>query len=155
MDSFKTDRGSGVKNSLFCRACLVNKPTGELSPDPRYCTSCFNFLLIEAEVLAGNRRPGWIPKQQPDKTSYRKSVDIINETPKDRVAIMSNAIKSQKRGPKHRALPEDLILQMAKQGLTSQAISDKLKEQDIEVSYRTILRILAGQRVLRELVNEE
>lgn len=133
---------------FFCHACLVGKPLDDISPDPSYCQGCYDFLLKEAEMLPANRRPRWIPKQQSDKTRRPRSVDIITEPPTDRVTIMSSTTESQKRGPKHRELPEDLILQLAGEGLKSQAIAAKLKEQDIEISYRTILRILAGQRVL-------
>lgn len=52
-----------------------------------------------------------------------------------------------KRGPKHRRLPEDLIRQLADQGMGSKAIAGWLKaERGVTVSYKTIQRILSGER---------
>ena len=59
-----------------------------------------------------------------------------------------NAIRpSGKRGPKHKDLPEDLIKQMADDGMGAKAIATRLKvEFDIHVSYKTIQRVLSGVR---------
>ena len=54
---------------------------------------------------------------------------------------------SGKRGPKHRRLPEDLIKQLAGEGMGSKAIAARLKaELGITVSYKTIQRVLSGKR---------
>jgi hypothetical protein len=54
----------------------------------------------------------------------------------------------KKRGPKRKVLPEDLVKRLASQGQGSKAIAAQLKKQGLEVSYKTIQRILSGQRVL-------
>jgi len=52
-----------------------------------------------------------------------------------------------KRGPKRRQLPEDLIKQWSSEGMGSKAITSQLKaELGITVSYKTIQRILSGER---------
>lgn len=51
-----------------------------------------------------------------------------------------------KRVPKHRELPEDLIMRLSSKGMGSKAISTKLEEHGVVVSYKTIQRILLGER---------
>ena len=47
---------------FYCHACLEDKTIGEQSPDSRYCRGCCEFLLNEAKMLTGGKRPSWIPK---------------------------------------------------------------------------------------------
>jgi len=155
---FSSERDKAIIDAggFFCEACLVGKPASKASPDPRYCQGCYEFLLKEAEMLPGNKRPKWIPKpQKAPKKQYQVSqhgdgimstvegkkieVDIIN--PPDAIRT------STKRGPKHRQLPEDLIRQLASEGMGSKVIAARLKaEHGIIVSYKTIQRILSGER---------
>ena len=142
---------------FFCEACLVDKPLDDRSADPRYCQGCCDFLLKEASLFPAKIRPAWMPK-----ISARKVLPI----PQDTVLIMSTTndpiIYSGhnsppaplprpvlKRGPKPRFLPEDLIKDLAARGKGSKAIAGELKkENDITVSYKTVERILKGQRVM-------
>ena len=62
--------------------------------------------------------------------------------------IITPRMRNSRRGPKHRELPEDTIRQLASEGLGARAIAKKLGGI---VSYRTILRVLSGQRVLVRL----
>jgi hypothetical protein len=51
--------------------------------------------------------------------------------------------------PKHyekRELPEELIRQLSSEGMGSRAIASTLKKRDIIVSYKTIQRVLSGER---------
>ncbi len=57
-------------------------------------------------------------------------------------------VTRRKTGPKNKALPESLIRQLADQGHGSKAITAQLRKQGIEVSYKTIQRLLSGQRPL-------
>jgi len=44
-----------------------------MSPNPRYCQGCYEFLLKEAEMLTERRitrRPDWIPSQ-PKQTTQK------------------------------------------------------------------------------------
>jgi len=151
---------------FYCEGCLVAKPIADRSPDPRYCRDCNDFLAGEAEALGPGRRGGaWIPKPQkplhpqtspptPSRNRTRRAVvrDIIVKKPRPisgegvggRTVIMSH----HKRGPKHQKLPEDLIKRLAAEELSSRAIEARLKARGISVSYKTIQRILSGERRL-------
>jgi len=138
---------------FFCKACLVAKPVA-VSPDPRYCQTCYDFLLREAAMDTRRRGDDWKPKKAHKKAaqvagdmrgimspleSKKIEVDIIHPPGATRV--------SGKRGPKHRSLPEDLIMQWAGEGMGSKAIAARLKaEYGVKVSYKTIQRVLSGER---------
>jgi hypothetical protein len=56
-------------------------------------------------------------------------------------------VTREKRGPKQKALPQELITQWAGQGMGSRVIALKLNnELGIKVSYKTIQRLLSGER---------
>jgi hypothetical protein len=144
---------------FWCHACLVSHPATEQSPDPRYCEGCYEFLLKEAEMLPASKCPAWIPKpQKPEKAGekqYQVSEDVVSimstlEGKKFEVDIIHPPGATRavvKRGPKHRQLPEDLIRQLASEGMGSKVIAARLKaEHGIIVSYKTIQRILSGER---------
>lgn len=140
---------------LFCHACLVGKREAEASPDPRYCQTCYVFLLKEAEMDSGRRGGDWKPKKATKQTA-QVSQDVCGimstlESKKIEVDIIhppaTISRPSGKRGPKHRRLPEDLIKQLAGEGMGSKAIAARLKaELGITVSYKTIQRVLSGKR---------
>lgn len=139
---------------FFCQTCLVARPVSDRSPDPRYCWGCYDFLAEEAKMLPANKRPAWIPK---DKMTSKKQYQVLGVG----YGIMST-VKGQKttvdinhpsvaqvrpaavRGPKRRDLPEDLIRQLAGQGMGSKAIAARLKTEGIVISYKTIQRRLQG-----------
>jgi hypothetical protein len=141
---------------FWCEACLVARPLDDRSPDERYCQDCYDFLRKEAEMLTGHiKKPTWIPckngqKNQPHVSTYGGGnmstlgeeiieVDIIQPS----VAKVTRG----KRGPKPKVLPNELIKQWAGEGMGSKAIASKLNnELDIEVSYKTIQRVLSGER---------
>ena len=52
---------------FFCKACLAGCPTDEQSSDPRYCTTCYHFLLKEAEECG--RGASWVPIRPDDQGS--------------------------------------------------------------------------------------
>jgi hypothetical protein len=161
---FSSERDKAIMDAggFFCEACLVGKAASEASPDPRYCQRCYDFLLKEAEVLSesgSTRRPGWIPKPQKAQEnqcpipSPGASIMATVESPKIKVAIITPRDATRtiiKRGPKHRVdLPVEFILKWAGEGMGSKKITAKLKaEYDITVGFRTIARILSGQRLL-------
>ena len=144
-----------MKDTFFCHACLEDKPTADISPDPRYCQGCYDFLLKEAEMLirsGSTRRPEWIPKSQTPKNQCKVSQDIaLNMSTLDDKKIEVDIIQPSvakvtrvKRGPKQKPLPQELIEQWAGEGMGSRAIASKLKnELGIKVSYKTIQRALS------------
>ena len=157
--NIKSDIEIEKAGGFWCHTCLVSHPAIEQSPDPRYCQECYSFLLKEAKMLDPRKRPKWIPRLPGRYTRQEKQnqiptvgdgimspledniseVDIIRPT----VALRARG----KRGPKHRQLPEDLIRRLADEGMGSKAIATELKaEHGIVVSYKTIQRILSGER---------
>ena len=146
----------------FCEACLADKQQSEMSEDTRYCKDCYDFLLEEATLISGNRRPGWIPKKSkalhakmgqakqcliPQDTGGIKSTLKEEKSKVDTIQPPTLLRPQAKRGPKHRVLPEDLIRSLAAEGMGSKAIASKLKaERGIDVSYKTVQRVLSGER---------
>jgi len=148
---------------FICQACLVGKPAAEQSPDSRYCQGCYEFLLGEAKMLTDRHHHDWIPmipEKAPEANKIAKqSVVVVGEgsqimstlnDKKSEVDIIQPSVAKVtrgKRGPKQQALPQELITQWASEGMGSKAIATKLrKKQDITVSYKTIQRVLSGER---------
>lgn len=174
-EPFDTARDSALIKAgthFYCWGHLGARPIEEQSADPRYCQSCYEFLLQEAELL--HSRAEWVPKvirgfrplinkvQDAPQAKHIPSVkgDIIlantSTTPAKRQLIMSTpktpkpASGKKRRGPRYKVLPVGTIKRWAKtNGMGSKAIATRLgRERGIEVSYKTIQRILAGQRQL-------
>jgi len=139
---------------------MVGKPPTDGSPDPRYCQSCYDFLLEEAALLTGTTRPKWIPRRQESGQNLipvsGDGYGIMStvEDKKNTVDIIHPPVtyRTAKRGPKHRRLPEDLIANLADEGMGSKAIASILKaKHGIGVSYKTVQRVLSGKRQQLEL----
>ena len=158
---FNIKRDVEVTNAggFFCEACLVGKPVAEQSSDPRYCQGCYAFLLNEAEILPLAKRPAWLPKCPNAPQTLEKPIQgaeghtlIMSpiNAPEIEVDIIQPRVASKpipKRGPKHKALPLELIKQWSGEGMGSKAITSRLNnELGIIVSYKTIQRILSGER---------
>jgi hypothetical protein len=165
----KKDTEIVAAGGFFCHACLVAKPTNEQSPDKRYCQGCYDFLLDEAKMLPSKKRPAWIPKPStsPATINEKQGLPLYHISPVgDTIMSTLNGEKSEvdiipsrvartlgKRGPKHKPLPEDLIKQLAGQDMGSKAIATRLgSEVGIKVSYKTIQRLLSGQRKQKSFV---
>ncbi len=144
---------------FYCQGHLCARPIEEQSADPRYCRSCCDFLLQEAELAGGHyRKAAWMPKIDgaggqplaPIPLDGGGNMSTVM-TPKNEVDIIAPRERTQKRrGPKQKALPVKVIMRWAeKEEMGSKAIATRLgKERDIKVSYKTIQRILNGQRPL-------
>lgn len=75
----------------------------------------------------------------------KNTVDIIKPS--------VNKVTYGKRGPKRRQLPEDLIRKLAVEGVGSKAITARLRlEYGIHISYKTIQRVLSGERNVRNVL---
>jgi len=156
---FSTERDREIEKAggFWCHACLVSHSATEQSPDPRYCQSCYDFLLKEAELLAGTKRPKWIPK--PQKAGGKQypvpgvGDGIMSTVERGKIQVdmihpPDTTRTPPKRGPKFRDLPEDLIRELASQDQGSKAIATRLNvEHGIKVSYKTIQRVLSGERM--------
>ena len=172
MTNYTDKQGNNsATGGFFCHACLEDKNEQALSPDQRYCQGCYEFLLGEAEMLAGNKRPKWIPKPHSNAVRGAVASEITGEkpipvvvdgvlnmstldNPKTEVDIIQPPTPSRtimrtdsKRGPKHKPLPQEMIIEWASEDMGSKAIATRLREeQGITVSYKTIQRVLARQR---------
>ena len=138
---------------LFCKACLSGRT--DHSADPRYCQRCYDFLTEEGKLLRVTRpgaNPNWLPKaaKSPEKESIQGVPCGHNYLPTISMAPGKSSIMStSKRGPKHKVLPEDLIVKLADQGMNSKGIAQRLNAQGIaKVSYKTVERILKGKRLI-------
>lgn len=136
---------------FFCEACLVGKPMDDQSPDPRYCLSCYELLIKEAELDSSRRKKDWYPKKPAKEVAHipmdvRRNMSTINAQ-KTEVDIITPAVATRpitKRGPKFTELPDDLISQWVGEGLGSKAIAARLRDKGIEISYKTVQRRLQG-----------
>jgi len=153
---FDTKRDIAIFNDggFFCQACLMGKSAAEQSPDQRYCQLCYDILLKEVEMLTGHQRAEWKPEIATKTTATVSQVGggIMSTLERKNIEVdiihpptMSRA--SGKRGPKPRPLPEDVIKLLAGEGMGSKSIAARLKaEHDIKASYKTIQRVLSGER---------
>jgi len=155
---FSSKRDTAIINSggFLCQACLVGKSQTDISSDKRYCQGCYDFLVDEAEMLPTKKRPAWIPKHnaiQSQKVAPKSiphpPLQVLNmstlndETPKVDKIIPRGRPGSYKKFP----LPNDIIRQLNRDGIGSKAIATHLKgELGIDVSYKTIQRVLSGER---------
>ena len=121
-------------------------------------------MLKETEMLPGNKHPEWVPIAQSKKDSTGKighqkpilvSQDIVlnmstlngEKSEVDLIKVSVAKVTREKRGPKHKPLPHELITQWAGEGMGSKAIASKLNnELGIKVSYKTVQRVLSGSR---------
>lgn len=158
---FKRDTKIVNAGGFFCQACLVGKPLDDISPDSRYCRGCYEFLNKEASILPAGKHPRWVPKTPQPKIRGEKPIPV----PQDAVLIMATVkgkksevaiiqppvakVTHEKRGPKHKDLPVELITQWVGEGMGYKRIAAKLKaEHDINVGFRTIARAVKGERLL-------
>jgi len=136
----------------FCHACLSDFSPAAMSQDPRYCPECYEFLTNEVAMLSEKaRKPYWMPKiAEKTMRGIPQGVTQIMSTLTDKnseVDIISPPVQKvthEKRGPKFTELPDDLIRQLACQGMGSKAIAARLRDDGIDVSYKTIQRRLEG-----------
>ena len=160
MPYFNSEHDTHIVNSggFFCYACLVGKPSKEQSSDYRYCVRCYKFLFVEMERDARRRNTDWYHNNTDDNKASQvevaqgvaqrrnMSTSENRETTVDIIQPQDGVKPRGRRRPKHRELPEDLVMQLSNEGMGSKAISTKLKEQGTEVSYKTIQRVLLGER---------
>ena len=143
---------------FFCQACLVGKPVDEMSPDPRYCQGCYDFLIEEAKLLSGTRRPKWIPKpEKPDK-ALEKQCHVARggdgilstlESPKIEEDIIKPSVEPEpvsQKGRKKPVLPVGDIGQLSFEGMGAKAIAPQLRKRNAKVSHKTAQRVLSGER---------
>jgi hypothetical protein len=117
-------------------------------------------LSKEAKLLSSGKCPAWIPKAQNGKRAVKNQYPVSKATVlnmstladmKSEVDIIHSRVdmvSREKRGPKHKTLPIEVIMQWASEGMGSKAIAARLNRDAIQISYKTIQRLLSGQRIL-------
>jgi len=120
-----------------------------MSPkDIRYCISCQQIIEEEYALIADHTGR---------KSRYKPVAYIEKDTTKEKTkksTLNPNSVKVDKFNPrgrpkmyKKRSLPKDKIKHLHQQGMGAKAIAGQLKrELEIIVSYKTIQRILSGER---------
>lgn len=144
MSYFDIENDKAIINDggFFCQACLIGKTQMENSPDPRYCLTCYDFLLKEADMDTSRRNSDWKPIISPEDTAHipdhvRGIMSISNDQEISMDIIQPEGSKTtrKERGSKKRELPEQYIKRLFEQGLGSRAIATRLnKEQGIDGS---------------------
>jgi len=138
----------------FCQACGVGKTEAEMSEkDIRYCIECQQ--VIEREYLmSGNKYiPVKLSNQNPAPLAL-KDKEIPTEKLETKMSTLNQESlevdkfrpRTRKSTYKKRELPIAQIEEYNKQGMGAKAIATRLKGQGIQVSYKTIQRVLSGER---------
>jgi hypothetical protein len=141
-----------MEKTFFCKTHLQDLPISERSPDARYCQSCYDFLLKEASMLSPGKVPEWTPSpsRYPVSDAVRQTTDsgkVVDSTvmgvenTKTKMSQAKLAIKYRKR-----ELPLEHIKQMSDEGINTRNIAARLQVEGINVSYKTVQRILNGMR---------
>jgi len=136
---------------FWCQACVVARPLVEQSSDPRYCQRCYEVLKVEAEMQP-TRRAAWMPKIVKKATreniSHKTAPEATQTTPEPEEGcdtIQQGEIVGQNR------VTGDVIVkinELSAQGNSTRAIEKELAKEGVFISYRTIARILSGERML-------
>jgi hypothetical protein len=145
------DTGNLIKSKpvmFWCYTHLQDLPLEKQSPDPRYCKNCYQVLADESADMkaAGIRRkPWWMPND-----AGEKNVKVLEQPLQNMSTLKAQNSTVDKlsrpviirRGPKSKALPLERIAKLAADGMGSKLIARQLNANGIEVSYKTIQRLL-------------
>ncbi len=143
--------------AYFCRGCLEGKTKEQISKrDTRYCVTCQPLVEREYAQIRQRYTPILYNHQNPQEdTLYNADKEIHTGEQNTKISTLNLASPTvdnfRPRGRpetyKKRLLPNDKIKQLHKDGMGAKAITTKLKkEEGIDVSYKTIQRILSGER---------
>jgi len=128
--------------------------------DIRYCVDCQPIIEDEYRLQAPGKRAGYKPIPATKiKGDLSPHIQIPIDEQKTKKSILNSPSptmdnfrpRSRPETYKKRPLPEEQIKQLHEEGMGAVAISTQLKrEQGIDVSYKTIQRILSGERKMRD-----
>ncbi len=133
----------------FCQACLTGKTEQEMSEkDARCCIGCQQVVEAEYALSADNsgRKSRYVPVAH--RENYVESPKTKKSTLNSTNAKVDNfGSRGRPKVYKKRPLPDEEIKQLHQQGMGAKAIASQLKrELGIIVSYKTIQRVLSGER---------
>jgi hypothetical protein len=145
------------KFSYFCQGCLVGKTEEYISKkDVRYCITCQPLVEKGYDQLRQKYTP--IPyngQNHREDTHINADIQIPIGEQKTKMSTLNSTSPTvdnfrwmgRPKVYKKRLLPEDKINQLNKEGIGAKAIATYLKtEADIFVSYKTVQRVLSGER---------
>lgn len=127
---------------FWCHACQVARTLAEISPNPRYCRMCFDFLNNEAALLPRGKYFPWVPGV---------TVDSLGPTEKAKEVVTDNA-----QGLNHVSQPVTTLINgvdseintriaaLDAAGLKGRDIAAALAKEGVFISYRTVYRRLQG-----------
>lgn len=148
MGELQRDKIDKLFDMFYCYTCLENKPLTEQSPDPRYCNGCCDFLLKEAKMLTGGKRPSWIPRVPvaPQNTPEPLYKRVEQARDCNKIGYRYSHRVGSKRGRKPIDIPMEFIAQITKEGITTcRGISKRLKDYGIECSFMTVARMIKSK----------
>lgn len=129
---------------FLCRACCEKLPLEKMSKDARYCGFCQGFIEDEYRVRAEGRDISLESLYKPLERLSTVKEGGTNLLCGENVPSMK---LSHQKGPyQKQELPEKLILDMSHQGRGSRVIAAYLGLQGIYISYRTVQRVIRGER---------
>ena len=151
----------GEDGTFICQACLIDKSLSELSSkDARYCTFCQPVIEYEYSLLSDrSHSKRYQPVPPVANSTLLKAPPVYMDTGEEKTKMSTlkentpTVDNFRPRGRpktyKKQELPIELIKQLhSEEGMGSKAIASTLKKRAIIVSYKTIQRLLAGQRVI-------
>ncbi|MFC1871288.1 hypothetical protein ACFLYF_02660 [Chloroflexota bacterium] len=150
------DRSIVEAGGFLCHACCVGKLANDQSPDPRYCQSCYDFLLKEVE-LGGHQKAKWRPDTPEDKAANAvpklPAGETIQAGNNEVMAHTSKGDGGHCGGRPRLDLPVERIKALAGQGIKVPGILQQLREEGFEVSRRTVYRVLSNNHSLKVPLN--
>lgn len=138
----------------FCQACAVGKE--QMSQrDIRYCLEC--QPIVEEGYASLGQHKRYLKQLYNQKLDSPNNGDRENYTNKEKtklstleqgkITVDNFRPRGRPKTYKKRSLPGDKIKQLHKEGMGAKAIATQLKrEQGMVVSYKTIQRVLSGER---------
>ncbi len=149
--------------SYFCEACLTGKKKSQMSKvDMRCCSQCQPFIEADSKLRRGKYSPTaeltdahHKPSDVNLSSNSVPSMERYSEKGKTKMSTLNPpSVKVDNFRPRGRPktyrklqLPDDKIKQLYQEGLGAKAIASQLeRERGIDVSYKTIQRVLSGER---------
>lgn len=92
---------------FFCQACVVDRPIDDQSSDPRYCQSCYDYLINhEVILLTGRKVPSWVPRGAIINSSspLRDSREVVAKLPNKEIphnTVLQQVSDGQVNDKKH------------------------------------------------------
>ena len=112
-----------------------------------WLSSSDTFIPHSSARTEATKSKSECPQEQPNKYHSEKEKTKMSTLNSPSLTVDNLGARSRPTTYKKRQLPDDKIKRLHKGGMGAKAIATRLKkEQGIDVSYKTIQRILSGER---------